>query len=122
MNALGIAGALATGIALGLFFFGGLWFTVSRLATARHPAMLALASFWIRMLTATGVILLVVKQHWEYGLILILGFALGRVAISILLGDRKGCGAHRSRKQEQLRAALRFARISKEPRALPKCT
>lgn len=37
------------GVALGLFFFGGLWFTVQRLGSARRPALLMLGSLAARL-------------------------------------------------------------------------
>lgn len=89
MSAIAIVGVLLAGVALGLFFFGGLWLTVARLTTARHPAILAVASFWIRTAVVAGAMLLVIRQHWQYGLILILGFALGRVATSVAVRERR---------------------------------
>lgn len=40
--------ALTGGIALGLFFYGGLWWTVRRLPTSKQPALLTMASFIVR--------------------------------------------------------------------------
>ena len=44
MIAIEIIICLATGFFLGCVFYGGLWMTVRRLATARHPAGLAMGS------------------------------------------------------------------------------
>lgn len=41
--------ALVGGIVAGVVFFGGLYFTTVRIATARHPAALVLSSFFVRM-------------------------------------------------------------------------
>jgi F1F0 ATPase subunit 2 len=43
-----LAFMLAYGIALGIIYFGGLWLTLQRLTSARHPAILALGSFSVR--------------------------------------------------------------------------
>lgn len=50
--------AIVVGLALGGFFFGGLWWTVRRLPTARHPAALALGSFLVRTAVTAGGIFL----------------------------------------------------------------
>ena len=44
--------AFGAGIVLGLFYFGGLWWTTQRIATTRHPIMLILISYVARMATA----------------------------------------------------------------------
>lgn len=40
--------SLASGILLGLFYFGGLWMTLAHLGQSRQPALLTLASFLAR--------------------------------------------------------------------------
>ena len=40
--------ALAAGVGLGLCYFGGLWWTVRQLGTARHPALWLGGSFVVR--------------------------------------------------------------------------
>ncbi len=49
----GIMLALVVGLLLGALFFGGLWLTVQRGLTAKHPAVL----FLISMLLRTGITL-----------------------------------------------------------------
>ena len=76
--------AVAAGIGLGLFYFGGLWLTVRQLPTARRPALLSLLSFFGRL----GVVLfgfyLVMGSHWERLLVCLLGF-LGTRSILVRL-------------------------------------
>lgn len=48
--------ALAGGLAAGFVFFQGLWLTVKRLPSARHPALLLLASLFARSALAVGII------------------------------------------------------------------
>ena len=43
-----MAVALVAGVGLGLWFFGGLWWTVNRLPQARRPALLFAGSFFVR--------------------------------------------------------------------------
>ena len=40
--------AFGAGLVLGLFYFGGLWWTVNRVATAGQPGLLMLASMLLR--------------------------------------------------------------------------
>lgn len=48
----GIPAALFMGTGLGLFYFGGLWLTVKRLSQSSQPALLSLASFFVRTAVA----------------------------------------------------------------------
>lgn len=43
-----LVAVLGAGMVLGVVYFGGLWATIQRLASARRPAVLALASFVLR--------------------------------------------------------------------------
>jgi F1F0 ATPase subunit 2 len=47
-NVLRFCLAFALGVTLGLCYFGGLWWTVQQLATARHPALWLICSFVAR--------------------------------------------------------------------------
>lgn len=46
------------GVVAGVLFFGGLRWTVDRLATSRHPMALATTSMLVRTLALTGVLVL----------------------------------------------------------------
>jgi F1F0 ATPase subunit 2 len=46
---IAIAVGIGWGMLLGLLYFGGLWMTVRRLATTRHPIQLALVSLLMRL-------------------------------------------------------------------------
>lgn len=89
MTTILMTAGFAAGVALGLFFFGGLWLTITRLHSVRYPAILALASFWIRASAVVGVVFLFVRRGWQYGLALLAGFIVGRLATSILLPERR---------------------------------
>jgi F1F0 ATPase subunit 2 len=47
-NVLLLGLAFSAGVGLGLCYFGGLWWTVQQLATARHPALWLIGSFVVR--------------------------------------------------------------------------
>ncbi len=89
MSNISILLSLLAGVALGGLFYGGLWFTVRRLPVSRHPALLALASFWIRSLVVLAVLVLLMKQRWQYGLVALVGFTVGRFAITKFSPERK---------------------------------
>jgi F1F0 ATPase subunit 2 len=71
--------ALAAGLGLGVFYFGGLWLTVKRLPTARHAAQLLLASAFVRMAVTLAGFYLVAGGEWQRLLMCLLGFFSVRV-------------------------------------------
>jgi F1F0 ATPase subunit 2 len=81
MNDLaGLLFALAAGLALGALFFGGLWWTVSRLAGFERPALMVVASLLLRTGIAVAGFFLVSSGHWQRLLACLAGFALARLA------------------------------------------
>ncbi len=70
--------AFLAGMGAGVFYFGGLWWTVRRLPSARQPALLTFGSFLVR----TGVSLIAFYfasgGHWERILASLLGFMIMR--------------------------------------------
>ncbi len=82
MSALSILSRLLAGAALGIFFYAGLWVTVRALLTTRHPTLLTLGSFWIRTLVVLASFLFLMKGSWQYALICLAGFIMGRVGVS----------------------------------------
>jgi F1F0 ATPase subunit 2 len=68
-------------MALGLFYFGGLWLTVRHLPSSRSPALLTLGSFLGRTaVTLTG-FYLVMGGRWERLLACFVGFLLMRTIL-----------------------------------------
>lgn len=88
LSGISIILSLLAGMTLGGLFYGGLWFTVRRLPESRHPALLALASFWIRSLIVLAGLVLLMKQSWQYGLLALVGFTVGRFAIAKFLPEK----------------------------------
>ena len=74
-----LALALLAGALLGVFFFGGLWWTVQKGVTSERPALWFLGSLLLR----TGLILagfyLVSQGHWSRLVACLLGFLIARV-------------------------------------------
>ena len=73
--------SLLAGVGLGLFYFGGLWLTTQRLHTARHPALLALGSFWARTGITLAALYLVMDGRWERLALSMAGFVVARLVL-----------------------------------------
>jgi len=73
-DVLFVAVALVVGGGLGLFYFGGLWLTLQRLPRLKHPAALALASFFGRTVIVVLVIFLVARDSWQRIAACLVGF------------------------------------------------
>jgi F1F0 ATPase subunit 2 len=78
--------SLLAGVAVGLFYFGGLWWTVRRLPVSRRPALLTLSSYLIRVTAAVGAIFVISQGRWERILILLAGFLTVRFLMVRRLG------------------------------------
>ncbi len=76
--------AMICGTGLGSVFYGGLWWTVRRLATSRRPALAVSISLLLRMGVALGGLHLVGHGDWVRLLSCLLGFLLARVAVTRL--------------------------------------
>lgn len=80
-DALNLAAALIAGMALGAFFFGGLWWTVNKGVSSDRPALWFVGS----MLLRTGVVLpglyFVSGGNWQRLLAALLGFVLARLIV-----------------------------------------
>ena len=81
-----IVAALVGGALLGLFCFGGLWWTVRRLPTAKSPALLMLGSLLLRSAITVGGILLVSWGHVERIIAAMVSFTV----VSFVLRKRLG--------------------------------
>jgi F1F0 ATPase subunit 2 len=83
-EAVMLAFACAGGGLLGLFFFGGLWWTVQKGISAAQPGLWFSASLLVR----TGVVLtgfyLVGNDHWQRMLLCLVGFSIARPIVGRL--------------------------------------
>jgi len=71
--------AFFVGVGAGLFYFGGLWWTVRRLPSARHPALLTFGSFLLRTGVSLVAFYFASGGHWQRILASLLGFIIVRV-------------------------------------------
>ena len=93
-----LAPALAAGVLLGAFFFGGLWWTVIRGVSSQRPALWFFGSMLLRMSITLAGFYFVGGEHWERWLLCLLGFVLARVVVEWL--TRRPVERNNSRAQE----------------------
>jgi F1F0 ATPase subunit 2 len=72
---------LFVGIISGIIFFGGLYLTVQKLNTVKHPSILLLLSFVLRMAILLGGLYLVSK----YGFVEMLLALLGIITVKLVM-------------------------------------
>lgn len=88
-DALMLVLVFAAGAGLGAMFFGGLWWTVSRLMLGRlSVAWLLLSAAARGGLVLTG-FLIVAGDQWQRWFAVLAGFIAVRIAISLLLRNSK---------------------------------
>ena len=83
---LSLAPALVTGLLLGVMFFGGLWWTVRKGLSSKHPALWFFGSLLLRMSIALAGFYFVSGGHWERLLVCLLGFVMARLIVTRLTG------------------------------------
>lgn len=81
---------LFVGFGLGLFFFGGLWWTVRRLTTSQYPAPLALGSLMVRLAATLIIFYLIMDGQWDRLLACTVGFFAARLLLVRHLQPQKG--------------------------------
>lgn len=84
MSEISLVLAIGAGFGLGLFFFGGLWWTVRQLGQAQRPFVLIITSFLGRTVVSLLGFYVIAHGHWERLLIALLGFVLARFVLSYL--------------------------------------
>jgi len=73
--------ALLAGFLLGVFFFGGLWWTVQKGITSQNPAFWFFGSLMLRTgLTLAGVYF-VSQGHWSRLAVCLCGFVIARFIV-----------------------------------------
>jgi len=76
-----LASALAAGLLLGAFFFGGLWWTVIRGVSSPRPALWFLGSMLLRMSVTLVGFYFTGREDWRRWLLCLLGFVLARLGV-----------------------------------------
>ena len=73
--------ALLSGALLGVFFFGGLWWTIRLGLRSTAPALWFLGSLMLRTGVVVGGIYLISHKDWHQLIACLLGFLLARVCV-----------------------------------------
>jgi len=84
---------LLAGVLFGLFFFGGLWWTVKMGLTAKQPALWFAASMLFRTCIVLAGFYFVAGADWKRMLFCLLGFIAARIAVIRLTGMTQAGGA-----------------------------
>ena len=79
--------AAMVGLCAGVIFYGGLWFTVSRLHSAKQPALLFIASFAVRTALALGALWWIARGNVVHIGAWLVGFVLARLLVFRLTGS-----------------------------------
>ncbi len=74
--------SLLGGGLLGLFFFGGLWWTVQKITGSGGPYLLFVASFIVRTTLVLGGFYLLLTVGWQYLLVAMAGFLVARTILA----------------------------------------
>ncbi len=79
-----LAIAFLAGLGIGLWYFGGLWFTVHRVSTTRYPALFVLGSFVLRVITSVWGLSVAMQGSGARLIAAFLGFIVIRTALASL--------------------------------------
>lgn len=86
--------AFLWGVALGLFYFGGLWLTLKAMPRKRQPKRWLAVSYAIRLAGALAGFWLVVRKDPGAFLFTFLAFFLVRIILTRTLGHKNGGKPH----------------------------
>jgi F1F0 ATPase subunit 2 len=75
---MSLAAAMAAGLMLGAFFFGGLWWTIIRGLASPQPALWFLGGLLLRIGVTLAGFYFVGRDNWRLWLACLLGFVLVR--------------------------------------------
>jgi F1F0 ATPase subunit 2 len=90
--------SIAAGAGAGVFYFGGLWWTVRRLAESEHPGLLTLGSFLIRIGGTVALLYMISEGRWPrvlaalFGLLLVRRYMVRRLGPCSAPLSSKGAG------------------------------
>ena len=82
--------ALAAGVLLGLFYYGGLWWTVRQFERSQHLALLFAGSFLVRTAVVVGGFLLVSGGDWLLIVLSLVAFISVRMVLTRRWGPEMG--------------------------------
>ena len=74
--------AIAMGVLLGIFFYGGLWWTIQKGVSSKQPALLFTGSLAVRTLIALAGFYFVSRGNWHRLLGCLVGFVIARILVT----------------------------------------
>lgn len=80
--------ATVAGNAIGVFFFGGLWWTVRNGMTSSYAAFWFTGSLLLRVGVALAGFYFIGRDDWQMMLACLFGFVVARVVVTRLTGSR----------------------------------
>jgi F1F0 ATPase subunit 2 len=83
-----VAPPLAAGLLLGVLFFGGLWWTVSRGVVSPQPALWFLGSMLVRMSVTMAGFYAVGRGDWKRWVLCLIGCMVARLIVKWLICPR----------------------------------
>jgi len=81
-DAASLVPALATGVLLGVIFFGGLWWTIRKGLPSEHAALWFFGSLLLRTSVVLAGFYLVASDSWRTLLACLLGFVAARLVVT----------------------------------------
>ncbi|MGK2945432.1 MAG: N-ATPase subunit AtpR [Desulfuromonadales bacterium] len=81
-----LAGGLVAGSAIGLFYFGGLWLTVTRIPGSRNPHLLLIGSFFLRLAVSLAAFYALVPWGWQGMAVAMAGLLITRQVLTRIKG------------------------------------
>lgn len=81
---LSLSFALAAGMLLGTFFFGGLWWTVNKGVSSRRPALWFFGSMLLRTCIVVLGFYFILGDDWKRLLAGLIGFIVARLIVTRL--------------------------------------
>ena len=85
-DVFGIGVALMVGVLLGVFFFGGLWWTIQKGIASEWAALWFISSLLLRTMVVLAGFYFVSQHHWSRLAACVVGFLLARIVVVSLLG------------------------------------
>jgi len=79
----------AAGVTIGLFYFGGLWWTVNKMTSASNLQLLFFASFVVRTAFTLIAFYYILAAGWLYLVIALGGFLAARLIVTASVKNSK---------------------------------
>ena len=74
--------AFLSGCLLGIFFFGGLWWTVQKITGSGRPYLIAVVSFIVRTAVVLAGMFIIIKLGWVQLFLTLAGFIITRTLLT----------------------------------------